>query len=192
MDFITIDFETATGKPESAIAVGLVKHCNYQPVSSYYSLIRPPNLYIRPDFTDIHGLTVDDVSDAPDFGEIWETEISVFIGSLMLAAHNASFDMKVLKALLEWYKIPIPLFPSYFCTLNLARKAWPKLKSHALDDLAKKFKINFKHHNALDDALTCGKLVQIAKEEFDPENKIDDFLDYMGVKVKCLLNLVKA
>ena len=184
MDFITIDFETATKKPESAIAVGLVRYHNYRPVSTYYSLIRPPNLYIRTDFTKIHGLTVDDVRDAPDFEQIWESEISGFIGKTMLVAHNASFDMKVLKAVLEWYKLPIP-GASYFCTLNLARKAWPKLKSHALGDLAKKFKIKFKHHNALDDALTCGKLVQIAKEEFDPENKIDNFLEHMGVNVNC-------
>jgi DNA polymerase-3 subunit epsilon len=186
MDFITIDFETATKKPESAIAIGLVKYCNYQPVSSYYSLIRPPNLYIRPDFTDIHGLTVDDVKDAPDFEKIWETEVSGFIGSTLLAAHNAPFDMNVLKAVLEWYKIPIPGL-SYFCTLNLARKAWPKLKSHALGALAEKFKISFKHHNALDDALTCGKLVQIAKEEFDPEDKIENLLEYMEVEIKCLI-----
>ncbi len=79
-DFIAIDFETATGKPESAISVGLVKYRNYKPVSSYYSLIRPPNLYIRPDFTDIHGLTVDDIRDAPDFGYLWKNEIKRFIG----------------------------------------------------------------------------------------------------------------
>jgi DNA polymerase-3 subunit epsilon len=66
-DFITIDFETAVQSPESAISIGLVKYRNYQPISTYYSLIRPPELYIRPDFTDIHDLSVSDVKDAPDF-----------------------------------------------------------------------------------------------------------------------------
>ena len=184
-DFITIDFETATGKPESAISIGLVKYCNYQPVSSYYSLIRPPKLYIRPDFTEIHGLTIGDVSDAPDFGHIWKNEIKGFMGHTMLAAHNASFDMKVLKAVLEWYGLPIPELP-YFCTLNLARHAWPKLESHKLADLANNFKINFNHHNALEDAFACGKLVQIASGEFDPKKKIEELLEYMGVEIKCL------
>ena len=27
--------------------------------------------------------------------------------------------------------------------------------------------------------------MQIAKEEFNPDNKIDDFLEYMGVNIKC-------
>jgi DNA polymerase III subunit epsilon len=184
-DFITIDFETATKKPESAISIGLVRYRNFRPIQYYYSLIRPPNLYIRPDFTDIHGLTVDDVKYAEDFSFLWEIEISPFIGPTTLAAHNASFDMKVLKAVLNWYKIPIPGL-SYFCTLDLAQKAWPKLKSYKLAELAKKFKIKFNHHNALDDALTCGKLIQIAKKEFDPEDKIDNFIKHMGVKTKSL------
>jgi len=204
MDFITIDFETATKKPESAIAVCMVWHHNYQPYYAYYSLIRPPRLYIRPDFTEIHGLTVDDVKNEPDFGYLWRKEIiSGYRGRTLVAAHNASFDMKVLKAVLEWYKLPIPEL-SYFCTLDLARKAWPKLKSHALDALAKKFKINFNHHhilddtfirekkinfthhNALYDALVCGKLLEIASEEFVSGKGIEALLEYMGVEIKCL------
>jgi len=184
-DFITIDFETATGKPESAISVGLVKHRNYRPVSTYYSLIRPPTLYIRSDFTEIHGLTVDDVRDAPDFGCLWKNEIKGFIGNTMLAAHNAPFDMRVLKAVLEWHELGVPE-TSYFCTLNLARRAWSQLESHALARLAGNFGIVYNAHNALDDALTCGKLVQMAAEEFDSEKSIEEFLEYMGVEIKCL------
>jgi DNA polymerase III subunit epsilon len=182
-DFITIDFETATGKPESAISIGLVRYHNYQVISSYYSLIRPPNLYIRPDFTEeIHGLTVKDVKDAPDFSFLWKNEIKRFIGNTMLAAHNASFDMKVLKAVLERYELCVPELP-YFCTLNLARLAWPKLESHALVELAENFGIVYNAHNALDDALTCGKLVQMAAEKLKQEKSIEEFLEYMGVEI---------
>jgi len=186
-DFITIDFETASCKPESAISVGLVKYRNFQPVNTYYSLIRPPNLYIRSDFTEIHGLTVDDVRDAPDFGFLWKNEIRRFIGDTMLAAHNASFDMKVLKAVLEWHELNVPELP-YFCTLGLARHAWPKLESHALAELAQNFGIVYNAHNAIDDALTCGKLVQmaIAAEEFAPEKSIEEFLEEIGVEIKRL------
>ena len=184
-DFIAIDFETAAESPESAVSVGLVKYRNYKPISAYYSLVCPPNLYIRSDFTAIHGLTVEDVKDAPLFSYIWKNEIRGFIGETMLAAHNASFDMNVLRAVLKCYELPVPELP-YFCTLYLSRHTWPKLKSHALASLAEKFGIIYNAHNALDDAYTCGKLVQIAAEEFNPEKQIEELLEYTGVKIKCL------
>jgi len=157
MDFVTIDFETAKNSPESACSVGLVKFIGGKAVDTFYSLIRPPDLYIRPDFTAIHGLTVDNVKDAPTFADLWDSAILPFIGELPMAAHNAVFDMGVLCAVLEWYDLEIPPLP-YFCTCNLARRTWPYLKSHALTALAANFGIVYDAHNALDDALTCGKL----------------------------------
>ena len=186
-DFITIDFETGLFSPESAIAIGLVKFSDYQPVDSYYSLIRPPKLYIRPDFTELHGLSVDDVKDAPDFKYIWKKEIKKFIGTTILAAHNAQFDMTVLRAVLEWHDLPIPKL-SYFCTCNLARRVWPDLKSHALTALAKKFGIVYNAHNALDDALTCGKLVQMSAEKFtfEKNSSLEELFKAAKINIKSL------
>jgi DNA polymerase-3 subunit epsilon len=184
-NFIAIDFETAVQSPQSAISIGMVKYRNYQPISTYYSLIRPPHLYIRPDFTDLHGLTVSDVKDASDFKHLWKNEIKGFIGKTILAAHNASFDMRVLKAVFEWYELPIPKL-RYFCTLELTRHVWPKLKSHALTALAKKFNIVYNAHNALDDAMTCGKLVQMASEEFEEGKSIEGLLEDFGVEINRL------
>jgi DNA polymerase-3 subunit epsilon len=165
MNFVTIDFETAKHSRESACAVGLVKYQDGKAIDSFYSLIRPPILYIRPDFTEIHGLTVEDVKDAPGFTDIWESNIKPFIGGFPLAAHNASFDMGVLRAVLEWYDLPIPRL-KYFCTLALSRRTWPELESHALPALAENFGIVYNAHNALDDAMTCGKVVQLAADRF--------------------------
>jgi DNA polymerase-3 subunit epsilon len=165
MNFIAIDFETAQYSPESACSVGLVKFQHGEAADTFYSLIRPPELYIRPDFTEIHGLTVEDVRDAPSFAELWESRIRPFIGDLPLAAHNASFDMGVLKAALEWYELPIPRL-NYFCTLKLSRAAWPGLKSHALTKLGAHFGITYDAHNALEDALTCGAIANKAAEHY--------------------------
>jgi DNA polymerase-3 subunit epsilon len=181
MNFVTIDFETAKYSRESACSVGLVKYQDGEPVDTFYSLIRPPSLYIRPDFTEIHGLTADDVKDAPTFADIWDSGIKPFIGSLPLAAHNASFDMGVLRAVLEWYELTIPEL-AYFCTCNLARRTWPKLESYALTSLAKKFGIVYNAHNALDDAMTCGKLVQLSAEKFGSKD-IESLLSSAGLEM---------
>ena len=199
-DFVAIDFETATYARNSAIAIGLVKYRNYKPIGSYYSLIRPPRLYIRPDFTDIHGLRADDVRDAPDFSQLWENGIFPFVEGIPLAAHNAVFDMNVLRAVLEWYELPIPELP-YFCTCTLARHVWQGLGSYALTALAEKFGIVYNAHNALDDAMACGKLVQIFQEKSEtfrragtarfPSGKgesIGDLLETAGIGMKLLNN----
>jgi DNA polymerase-3 subunit epsilon len=165
MNFVTIDFETANYSRKSACSVGMVKYRDGKPIDTFYSLIRPPVLYIRPDFTEIHGLTVEDVKDAPTFADIWEDKIYPFMEELPLAAHNANFDMGVLLAMFEWHNISFPNL-QYFCSLKIARHTWPPLKSHALTALADEFGIVYNAHNALDDAETCGKIILLAAEKF--------------------------
>ena len=53
LDFTAIDFETAYYRKESACSIGLVRFRDGEAVDSFYSLIRPPSLYVRPDFTAI-------------------------------------------------------------------------------------------------------------------------------------------
>ena len=182
MDFVTIDFETANYSRKSACALGMVKYNNRVKTDTFYSLIRPPSLYIRPDFTAIHGLTTEDVQDAPTFEELWGSGIYPFIGDLPIAAHNAHFDMGVLLTTLKWYEISHPVF-RYFCSLQLARHAWILLESHALQALAKEFNIRYKAHNALDDAETCGQIILLAADKFNV-NCVDDLLGAANIIMK--------
>ena len=183
MNFVSIDFETANYSRESACSVGLIKYHNGKEIDSYYSLIQPPVLFIRPDFTEIHGLTVEDVKKAPTFLEIWN-DVWSFIDEEILVAHNASFDMGVLNAVLNLYNIPKPEF-TYFCTLKLARRAWPELKLHKLTELAKNFGITYKAHHALADAQTCGDIVIRAAKKYK-SNTVKDLLLNAGM-VMCEL-----
>ena len=185
MNFVTIDFETAKNSRESACSVGLVKYLDGKVANTFYSLIRPPELYIRPDFTEIHGLTVDDVKDAPTFAEIWDSGVKPFICGLPLAAHHAVFDMGVLRAVLEWYELAIPRL-SYFCTCTLARRTWPGFESYSLTALAEYFGIVYNAHNALEDAETCGKLVQMAVEKFGGKKSIEQLLKAARMKMRVL------
>ena len=182
MNFVSFDFETASYSRKSACALGMVKYLNGKKADTFYSLIRPPRLYIRPNFTAIHGLKVEDVKDAPLFSKIWKDNIFPFIGNLPLAAHNAQFDINVLCSVLEWYKQDIPAF-SYFCTCNLARKSWPEFKAHKLTFLAEHFGINFNAHNALDDAETCGKIVLLVAEKYNV-TCVEDLLKAANINFK--------
>ena len=190
-EFIAIDFETAAYSPDSAISVGLVKYRDFKVIDVFYSLIRPPQLYVRPDFTDIHGLTADDVKDAPFFDQVWEDKICGFIGTTLLAAHNASFDMKVLGATLGHYGIILPAL-NYFCSLSLSRRVWPQLRSNALTSLGREFNITYDAHNALADAETCGKIISLCvhdvaeKKGMEEPLAITEALQEAGVETKKL------
>ena len=182
MNFVAIYFETANYSRNSACAIGLVKYLNGKKAETFYSLIRPPRLYFRPNFTAIHGLTVDDVKGAPIFSEIWNEKILPFLDLFPIAAHNAHFDINVLCSVLDWYNQDIPAF-SYFCSCNLARKSWSELDSHKLSFLAEYFCIEYNAHNALDDAETCGKIVLLAAEKYNT-TCIDDLLEAVNIEMK--------
>jgi DNA polymerase-3 subunit epsilon len=184
-EFIALDFETANNSPNSAISIGMVKFRDYAPVDTFYSLIRPPRLYIRPDFTAIHGLVADDVRDSPDFKACWENGAKDFIGDSILAAHFAPFDMGVLRATLVCHQLAIPKLP-YFCTCVLSRRTWPGFASHSLPKLADRFGIVYNAHNALDDALACGKLVQLSAEKYGGNKNVKELLEAAGMWLKTL------
>ncbi|MDR1099268.1 MAG: 3'-5' exonuclease [Treponema sp.] len=184
MNFVAIDFETAQYARESICAAGLVKFRNGKAQDSFYSLVRPPVLYIRPDFTDIHGLTVEDVRFAPTFADIWDTAMLPFIDDMPLAAHNASFDMGALRAVLGWHGLPVPPL-RYFCTLALSRNVWPGLRSHSLPNLGAHFSIRYEAHNALDDARTCGDIACLAARRTGSSN-LQDLLRAARTKMQIL------
>lgn len=158
MDFVAIDFETADSHPESACSIGLVKmNGRGETLGTWDSLIKPPSFcHFSVRNTAIHGIRSSDVRDCHDFAYMWP-DIEYFIGDSFLVAHNASFDMNVLCSLLSFYGLAVPDM-TYFCSLCIARRVWPRLKSHALTSLSNEFGFEYNAHDALEDAKNCAKV----------------------------------
>ncbi|MBQ1672159.1 MAG: 3'-5' exonuclease [Treponema sp.] len=169
MTYYAIDFETANVYQNSACSVGLVRFVDGQEKDSVYSLIKPAKMYFCPDFTDIHGISYGDVRNCPHFPEVWQTVVEPFLKSsgeekIHFVAHNARFDMGVIRACCDYFGMPLPN-ADYACTLQIARNAWTELESHRLTFLAEQFGIVYDAHNALDDARTCGKIFAMAAKK---------------------------
>jgi DNA polymerase-3 subunit epsilon len=98
----------------------------------------------------IHGITESDVIDAPTFEELWPT-IHTYLSNNMVVAHNASFDMSVLRYTLDRYKLTYPQF-EYLCSVVVSKEVWPDLRNYKLNTLADFVDIEFSHHHALEDA----------------------------------------
>ena len=152
MRFTAIDFETANGGRASACSVGLAIVENGQIVRRWSHLIRPDPLFFDPMNVSIHGIAPRDVRNAPSFAELWPTLLSHVSGPLV--AHNAAFDMGVLRAALDDADLAYPDC-DYVCSRVVAAIAWPERTSHALAPLADFLGISFAHHDAEEDATAC-------------------------------------
>ncbi|MGJ9459245.1 3'-5' exonuclease [Oceanobacillus sp. CF4.6] len=173
MNFVSIDFETANEKRHSPCAVGLVVANEHEIIDEYYSLINPMTDF-RPFNTYIHGITEEDVADAPTFAELWPT-LHAYLMNNLVVAHNASFDMSVIRNTLDYFKLPYP-FMDYLCTVKISQRMWPELYNHKLNTLASHHGISFEHHHALEDARVAAKVFMKAMEEY-PTSSMDIFLD---------------
>lgn len=120
MDFIVIDFETANERRNSACAIGVAVVREGIVVDSFAKLIKPPEMRFSPWNTRIHGLTERDVANAPTFAEIWPELLSIVENQLVLA-HNASFDVSVLRHSLHAASLPMPRL-SCLCTVKISKK----------------------------------------------------------------------
>ena len=156
LDFTAIDFETATKSYHSACSVAVVELHGGEVADSFYTLIKPPGMRFDPVNISIHGITPSMVEKARDFAGVWP-ELERYLQGRVVVAHNALFDMGVLRASLRAHHLPPPQFYQC-CTVQLARRVWPELPNHKLNTVGDFLNIAFRHHDALEDARACAAI----------------------------------
>jgi len=182
LNFTTIDFETANSYRGSPCSVGLVRVRNGQIVDSRHWLIRPPE---GADWFDgwnvsIHRITPEMVRDAPRWKEVLPSIVE-FLGDDVVVAHNAGFDLGVVRyacALdnIEWPEI------RFLCTLVMARRAMA-LPTYRLPFLAETMGISFDdHHNPLADATAVAEVVARLAEQQEAAD-LHGLADSLGVRI---------
>ena len=76
----------------------------------------------------------------------------------LLVAHSASFDISVLIACCNYYKLPLPHF-QYIDSIDLFRAAYPTHQKASLDYCSHLLSIPLEnHHNAAEDAVACAQV----------------------------------
>ncbi|MBS3158615.1 DNA polymerase III [Candidatus Woesearchaeota archaeon] len=182
MNFISIDFETATSERNSPCEIGLTFVKDGKVIDTQSWLIKPK---CYPQFDPfniaIHGIEPKDVSGKLEFNKLWKTKLKPLLENQFVIAHFASFDLSVLRHTLELYKIPFPDL-QYSCSYTFSKKVWPKLLSYDLKSLCNLNKISFEHHRAGEDSLACAKL-SIKAFKAAEVNHIDDFPRKLGTTI---------
>ncbi len=178
--WVAIDFETATREPTSACALGVAVVEDGRVTERHSWLIQPPFNEYEFWNTRVHGLGPDDTELAPDFREVW-FEVQPLLARGPLLAHNASFDVRVLRALIESHELPAKHYP-YVCTVTLARRAFPALSRHTLDRVCDHCGIALVHHDAASDAEACAR-VALECVSATGADSIAHAVEVLGVRV---------
>ncbi|WP_151732849.1 3'-5' exonuclease ['Paenibacillus yunnanensis' Narsing Rao et al. 2020] len=156
MDFTAIDFETANASRSSACSLGLVQVRDGIITREQVWLIDPRQHFSGMNIA-IHGITPAMVEGQPTFRELWPTLEPLLAGEVVIA-HNAAFDMSVLRYCLDEAAIGYPSF-QYMCTYLLGKKMLGELPSHKLNVLSGHFGISLRHHDALEDARAAASIL---------------------------------
>ncbi|HJE96500.1 3'-5' exonuclease [Ligilactobacillus acidipiscis] len=168
MDFIALDFETASPKRHSACSLALTVVRNDQVIDEMYSLIKPATEF-SPNNIRIHGITPQDVANSPTFPQLWPHISSFFGPQKLIVAHNASFDVSVLRKTLGFYKLPVPNF-MVLDTLKTSRQLLNDLPNYQLNTVCDFLSISLKHHhNALADSRACAQILISEAQQYGTE-----------------------
>ncbi len=162
---LVIDFETANYAANSACAVGVVKVVDGVVVDKRVTLIKPPRSWFA--FTHIHGITAEQVEDAPTFADVYAEFLGEWFASAdFCVAHNASFDKGVMKATAEFYGIELPE-KSWKCTVRIS-KTQLGFSPANLKAVSGQLGIPLNHHEAMSDALASAHIYIYATTGLKP------------------------
>lgn len=165
MNFVAMDFETASAKRYSACSLALTVVRNNQVTDEFYTLIKPDTDFFWRN-VQIHGIHESDVANSPSFPDIWPHIQQFFTPDQLVIAHNAQFDNGVLRQTLTHYDLSAPSYLT-LDTVKTSRKFLPTLANHKLDTVCEALGITLEHHhNALDDSLACANILLAQSHTF--------------------------
>ena len=158
MRIIALDTETPTTNNDDICELGIAVIENGEIVETRDWLIRPfGNVYYQKNI-DVHGIKPEDTEKSPDFGEMYHELQSYFAECDAIVAHNAAFDMNVIKKTMKRFDIQAPSL-YYMCSRDIGRTCYCGESSYTLEHLCNINQIDLGiHHRADYDALSCAKL----------------------------------
>jgi len=147
-----------------------------------------PGIPIPPALTGIHGITDAMVSGKPRIEQVLP-EFIRFVGSSVLIAHNAPYDIAMLMVPLRRMgagrgaAVPLP-GNRVLDTCSLARAAFPGAPNYRLSTIAGRLGIRIERaHRALSDVATCMELFLRILRQCGPGTTFDALLQLDGTEL---------
>ena len=153
LEFVVVDVETTGGSwlhGDRVTEIAAVRVRGDGAVLDEYRTLVNPERPIPCGITALTNITGDMVYRAPPFRDVAADVARVLAGAVFVA-HNASFDWRFVHAELD--RAGWPLIGRTLCTVRLARKVVPEIRSRSLDALSYFFNVhNEARHRAYGDA----------------------------------------
>ena len=154
--YIAFDVETPNrfNNRISAIGISVIENGTIQ--EEFFSYVNPEAPFDLFN-TQLTGIDENTVANAPTFPELWAA-IEPVMSSGILVAHNAVFDLGVLKKCLLDYGILWKNTARYCCTVQMGRRLVPGI-SHSLNVMCAHYGIALDHHQADSDSHACAEIL---------------------------------
>ena len=154
--YVVYDVETPNALNDRMSAIGISVIENGKIVKEFFSYV-DLETHFDPFNTKLTGIDEEVVRGKPAFPELWK-EIEPIMSDGILVAHNAVFDLGVLKRCLKDYGIEWKSSVKYACTVQIGRKLLPKMK-HNLNVMCEYYGIPLDHHKADSDSHACAEIL---------------------------------
>lgn len=154
--FIVFDVETPNRHNDRMSAIGVTVVENGEITDNFFSYIDPETRFDAFN-TQLTGISAETVRGAPTFPQAWARLEGLF-SSGMPVAHNAVFDLSVLRRCLNDYGIFWRQSTRYLCTVQMGRRLLPGMK-HNLNVLCDHYGIPLSHHQADSDSAACAQIL---------------------------------
>ncbi len=160
MNFVAIDVETACAERSSICQIGIAVFQQGKMVRCEGRLIDPEMPFLAFN-SNLHGIVSEHVAGAPTW-KIAYPVLREWLSNRTLVSHTY-FDRVALLAACRRYQLEMFPYVQWVDSCEIARRAWPHLSNHKLTSLAEHFKMEYRAHDAAEDARVAGEILLLAK-----------------------------
>jgi DNA polymerase-3 subunit epsilon len=155
--FVVIDVETANPRLSSICQIGIASFRDGLLQHSWESLVNPED-YFDPMNVSIHGIDEERVESAPNWPVVYPQAERLLVGSVVVS--HTPFDHSAVRRACEKYALTTSGH-QWLDSARVVRRAWPifSRSGYGLSNVAEYFSINYKPHDALEDARCAGEIL---------------------------------
>jgi DNA polymerase III epsilon subunit-like protein len=159
--FWVVDVEGSGSSPPEIVELAMLEVANLVLTDNKRHWLVQPERGIQPAATRIHGLTEDDVADAPSMEDIAD-DVVMWLEAAPIVGHNVKVEVEILKKSLPDWAPSVAID-----TLRLSKALKPGLASYSLANLGAEFgladqaaqRTGAQHHSALYDTTLAALLL---------------------------------